>query len=354
MRLLIDVNHPAHVHLFRNLSSELEKLGHKVLWTARTRDVLKTLLDYYGCKYRMLSKAQKGILGLGVELVERDIKLLRVVNNFEPDLMIGTSVCISHIGKIKKVPAVYFGEDNQDLKKLSKIAYPFMDAICTPDCFKTNLGRKHITYPSYQELAYLHPKRFVPDPGILKALKVKKEEKFFILRFVSFKASHDIRESGISSNVGYQLIELLSDYGKVFINAEVKLSDNMDKFRIKVPPYKLLDVLNYATMCIGDSQTVIAEAGVLGTPAFRSNTYVGFPDKVPYLDELDEKYGLVYNYRPEEKEIMFEKIKELLNKRDLKETWQKKRKEMLKDKFDMTDWMLDFVLNFRTKIKTQK
>ena len=347
MNLLIDVNHPAHVHLFRNLSKEMEKLGHKVLWTARTRDVLKTLLEHYDCNYLMLSKAQKGIFRLGIELIERDIKLLKVVNNFEPDLMIGTSVCIAHIGKIKNIPCAYFGEDNQDLTKLSKIAYPFMDAICTPDCFKTNLGKKHITYPSYQELAYLSPKRFIPDPNILKVLKVKRGDNFFVLRFVSFKASHDIRESGISHKAGNQLIKLLSDYGKVFVNSEVELPGDMEKLRIKVPPYKLLDVLNYATLCIGDSQTVIAEAAVLGTPSFRNNTYVGFPDKVPYLDELDEKYGLVYNYRPEEKEMMFDKIKELLNKKNLKEIWQKKRKKMLEDKIDLTDWMLNFVLNFK-------
>ena len=347
MKLLIDVNHPAHVHLFRNLSKEIEKLGHKVLWTARTRDVLKTLLDHYNCNYQMLSKAQKGILGLGIELIERDIKLLKVVNVFKPDLMIGTSVCISHIGKLKNIPSAYFGEDNQDLIKLSKIAYPFMDVICTPDCFKTNLGKKHITYPSYQELAYLSPKRFTPDPNILKTLKINKGERFFVLRFVSFKASHDIRERGISHEIANELIGLLSDYGKVFINSEVKLPEHIEKLRIKIPPHKLLDVLNYATLCIGDSQTVIAEAAVLGTPSFRNNTYVGFPDKVPYLDELDEKYGLVYNYRPEETEVMFDKIKELLNKKNLKEIWQKKRKKMMEDKIDLTDWMLDFVLNFK-------
>ena len=151
MRILLDVNHPAHVHLFKNLSWDLDRLNHKILWVARTRDVIQNLLDYYGFDYRMLTKAQKGIVGLAVELVERDIKLFKVVKDFQPDLMMGTSVCITHVGKLRNIPSIYWGEDNQDIKKLSLIAYPFADAICTPDCFKQSLGKKHITYPSYHE-----------------------------------------------------------------------------------------------------------------------------------------------------------------------------------------------------------
>lgn len=346
MRLLIDVNHPAHVHLFKNLSWELEKTGHEVLWTARTRDVIQNLLDYYGFRYKMLTKAQKGIIGLGRELLERDFKMLKLVKGFQPDIMIGTSVCIVHVGKVRNTTSIFWQEDNQDLRKLSLIAYPFADVICTPDCFEQNFGKKQVKYPSYHELAYLHPDRFSPNPNILRKLKVTNREPYFILRFVSFKASHDIRESGIPVEMGHKLIKFLPNYGRVFINSEIQLPEDIKKYRITIAPHELHDALYYATMCIGDSQTVIAEAAVLGTPAIRCNTYVGYPGKVPYLDELEKRYGLVYSYRPEDSGNMFNKIAELLNKSNLKEQWQDKRKEMLKEKIDLTKWMVDFIENY--------
>ena len=36
MNLLIDIGHPAHVHLFRNFYREMREKGHNVLVTART------------------------------------------------------------------------------------------------------------------------------------------------------------------------------------------------------------------------------------------------------------------------------------------------------------------------------
>jgi predicted glycosyltransferase len=354
MRILLDVNHPAHVHLFKNLAWDLKKMDHEVLWVARTRDVVQNLLDYYGFSYKMLTKAQKGIIGLGVELLERDVKLFKVAKDFQPDIMMGTSVCITHVGKLRNIPSFYWGEDNQDIKKLSKIAYPFADVICTPDCFEQSFGEKHVKYPSYHELAYLHPGRFIPNPDVLEKLKITKTDSYFILRFVSFKASHDIRESGISLGMGYELIEFLSKYGKVFVNSEIELPEYIEKYRVNIAPYELHDVLSYATMCIGDSQTVVAEAAVLGTPSIRCNTYVGHPDKVPYLDELEERYGLVYNYRPEDRKKMFDKITKLLKMSDLKRKWGRKRAIMIRDKVDLTKWMIDFVTNYPESLEQYK
>ena len=37
MRLLIDILHPAHVHVFRNLAHELTERGHQVRFTLREK-----------------------------------------------------------------------------------------------------------------------------------------------------------------------------------------------------------------------------------------------------------------------------------------------------------------------------
>ena len=96
-------------------------------------------------------------------------------------------------------------------------------------------------------------------------------------------------------------------------------------------------------MFIGDSQTMTAEAAVLGTPAIRCNTFVG---RISYLEELEHKYGLTYGFVPGEEERMFDKIVELLSTEDLKKTWQEKRSRMLKDKIDLARWIVDFIENY--------
>jgi predicted glycosyltransferase len=61
------------------------------------------------------------------------------------------------------------------------------------------------------------------------------------------------------------LINSLS--GQVFITSEGWLDDGLAKYEINVSPEKMHDLLYYADLLIGDSQTMTTEAGVLGTPA---------------------------------------------------------------------------------------
>jgi len=213
------------------------------------------------------------------------------------------------------------------------------------------LGGKHIKYPSYHELAYLHPDHFSPNPEVLKKLGLSENDKYFIIRFVAFRADHDIGQSGITYTAGKKLIDELLHYGKVFITSERALPSEVEKYRIHISPWELHNALYYATICIGDSQTMVAEAAVLGTPAIRCNTFVG---RISYLEELEHKYGLTYGFLPKDEDKMFDKITELLKKPNLKEEWQEKRKRMLKDKIDLTEWMVDFVENYFESFKKYK
>ena len=45
MRILIDIGHPAHVHLFMPMAKELEKKGHKIFFSCREIPVAQRLLE---------------------------------------------------------------------------------------------------------------------------------------------------------------------------------------------------------------------------------------------------------------------------------------------------------------------
>ncbi len=343
MRILVDINHPAHVHLFRNAIREWQRRGHKVLIAARKKEVTIKLLEHYGFKYSLTTSKGGSKLSLLNELMTNDHKLYKLARKFKPNLMIGVSVGITHVSKVLPAKSIVFDDDGKVVRIFTLLAYPFADTICTPTCLKDEIGKKQIRHNGLHELAYLHPNYFKPNPEVLKDLGLTKDDKYFILRFVSFQASHDVGQSGLTHSTRRKLVEMLSKFGKVFISAEGKLPPEFEKYRLTVAPHKIHDVLYYATMYIGDSQTMTTESAILGTPAIRCNTFVG---KISCMEELEHKYDLTYGFLPKDEDKMFDKITELLNKPNLKEEWQERREKMLKDKIDLTDWMVDFVENY--------
>jgi hypothetical protein len=200
------------------------------------------------------------------------------------------------------------------------------------------LGKKQIRYNGYHELAYLHPNYFTPDPAVLEELGLEEGNPFIILRFVSWGASHDIGHHGIQNKI--EFVKELEKYGRVLITSEGDMGPEFEKYKIKVSPEKLHDLLYYATLYIGEGATTASECAILGTHAIYVNTL-----RLGYTDEQEEKYGLVYNFsNPNtcEKDAL-NKATELLENEDLWKDGKEKREKLLSDKIDVTEFMVNFV-----------
>ncbi len=115
------------------------------------------------------------------------------------------------------------------------------------------------------------------------------------------------------------------------------------EYKLKVSPEKAHSLIAYATLFLGDSQTMSSEAAVLGVPSLRCNSFAG---RISYLEEEEKKYGLTYAFLPEDFNKMLIKVKELLNMPDLKKEWQERRHVMLSDKIDVTAFWVWFVENY--------
>jgi hypothetical protein len=55
-RILVDIGHPAHVHLFRNAIKIWQAHGHDVTITSREKDITGTLLSAYGYPMKLPQK----------------------------------------------------------------------------------------------------------------------------------------------------------------------------------------------------------------------------------------------------------------------------------------------------------
>jgi len=236
MKIFIDIGHPAHVHLFKNFVKEMENRQHKIFVSARDKECSLNLLNYYKIKYVNRGTGSVALIGKGINLIKIDLFLYKLARKFKPDILIGVNnPYIAHVAWLLKKPSYIFN-DTEYAKLSNIITYSFATKIITPSCFKKNLGRKQIRYNGYHELAYLHPKYFKPNPYILKKLRLKKGETFIILRFVSWGASHDIWQGGLSLETKRKMIEELSKYAKIFISSEGGLPDDLRKHQIKTSP----------------------------------------------------------------------------------------------------------------------
>ncbi len=354
MKILFHLGHPAHFHLFKNIIDKLKAADNEILIVIKKKDVLEELLSKSNYNYTNIlpSGRKNNIIGLSVGQITQDIKLYKFCKKQRPDLLIGTSVAISHVGQLLNIPSLNFNEDDAKVVPLySYLAYPMATRIISPDiCNNSFWQNKTNSYNGYHELAYLHPKYFIPNKNIVEKYFPTKKP-YFILRFAQLSAHHDKGITGITYDIANKLISLLKLHGNIYISSERKLESDFEQYRLNIDPLDIHQILAFAKMYIGDSQTMAAEAAVLGTPSIRFNDFVG---KLGYLEELEHKYGLTYGIKTANPQKLFEKINELLAMPELYHEWQKRRRKMLKDKIDVTAFMVWFIENYPRSVNIIK
>lgn len=343
MNILIDINHPAHVHLFRNVYALLTERGNKVLVVVKEIPSAIRLLELYGIPYLNIGKKDDAIAKKGIDQLVYARRILKIVRQHHIDIGAGTSINLPHVSKISSMKSIILDDDDDEVEPLFvKFGHPFADVILSP-ADTPRKSKKTLYVNAYHELSYLHPNRFTPDSSVLEDAGVKYGEPYFVLRFNAFKAHHDVGVVGLTIENKRRLVDYLKTQGKVFITTERDIDDEFKPYQLKVSPEKAHSLMYYATMLVGDSQTMTSEAAVLGTPAIRCNTFVG---RIHYLEEEEHKYGLTYGFRPDQSEEMFKKIEELLAMPNLKEEWQRRRQKMLSEKIDYSLFLTWFIENY--------
>ncbi|WP_456469182.1 DUF354 domain-containing protein [Archaeoglobus sp.] len=342
VKILIDVGHPGHVHFYRNSIINWHDNGHEILVAARDKDLTIDLLETFGIEYVKTGKSRDGIIGKGLDMVAKDFKLYNIAKKFKPNVLTGVfSPYVSHVGFLMNKPSVLFNDT--ELVKFSRLVTPFASVICTPSCFKGDLGRKNVRYDGYHELAYLHPDYFEPDKSVLDDLGIT-DERYIVIRLISWSAYHDSGLKGLDQNRILDVIRLFEKYGRVFITSEQKLNGSLQKYALPASPEKIHSVLYYADLYFGEGGTMAAEAAVLGTPAIHvesTETGVATGETSGNFLELRDKYGLLFFYADQKKAL--EKAVEILESDNVKREWQKKRRRLIRDKIDVTAWMTDFI-----------
>lgn len=335
MKILVDINHPGQIHLFKHAVRKWECRGHQAMMVVRDKDVTVQLAKAYGLRFAMGTTRKPGMVNLLKELFIKTSLLLKIATEFKPDVFLSLgSPPAAWAATLAGVPHIAFDDTEHSIEQYWLYA-PFTRAICTPACFTRDFGVKQVRYQGYHELAYLHPARFKPDPTVLSLLGLKESDIFFVVRFVSWSATHDVGQKGFSYHGKRRLVEELSNHGRVLITSESPLPPEFEEFRFTVSPHHIHDLLNYSTLYIGEGATMASEAAVLGVPSIYVNSITAG------TIQEQEKYGLLHHIPNESAAIKL--AVELAEDRSAQYEYQKRRQRLLDDKIDVTAWMVDFV-----------
>ncbi len=183
------------------------------------------------------------------------------------------------------------------------------------------------------------------------------------MRFASLNAHHDSGIRGINTEIAERLVKILEPFGTIFITSERPLEPQFEKYRIKINPLDMHHVMAFASLYIGDSQTMAAEAGVLGVPFVRFNDFVG---RIGYLRELEDTYELGYGIhasvlpddspirktdgsnQPNGTEALYQAVEQLvaMDATERRALYQLRRQKMLSDKIDCAKFLTYFIESY--------
>lgn len=340
--LFVDVNHPVQALMFRPVIEGLTSAGYSCRVFARDKDVTLRLLAGFGIQTFTLGARRRGRLGAAIELLTRETRLLRLALAERPDAILGTSVHAGRVGRLSRAVSIVVNDDDAAAVPLfASLAYPFADLIVKPACLDFEKHPKQVCYRGNQQLFYLHPARFAPDPSIRRELAIDPGQPFGVIRLSALDAHHDTGIRGLGRDHLVEIARRLPEDMVVFASLE-HAQDLPESWRpLTLPPERIHHVLAAAHFFLGDGQTMTAEAAVLGTPALRLNDFVG---RISYLKEL-ENYGLAFGFRPGQEQALLSVLTEVLNGRRPRASFEAARAHFLSDMVDPLPWFLGLVLS---------
>ena len=294
MRFIFELNHPKHYYQFKYIMSILEERGHSIMVLARDKDVLLRVLQEEGVPYNVFGVHKESISGKVFSSFSILRHYKRIAKEFSPDVIVSkASLYGTLVAKMLGCKSFIF-PDSEVVKLTNRVVAPLATRIVTPEPFTIDFGEKHIRINGVFEDCYL-------APGVLSIDKSYPEKHnlqcpYAILRFVGWTANHDLNNNGFSLDEKIALADSISKYMTVYISSEKALPSELAQYKLYTPSAQIHDVLANADLYVGDSQTMATEAALLGTPAIRSNSFVGEND-MSNFKMLEKNYGLLLNIK---------------------------------------------------------
>ncbi len=335
--IFFGMNHPKHFWMFKNLIGHLKEDGISCKVFVSEKDILPELLNSSGLEYIKLGSNKKGLLNKSLQMIWYTLFMVYCIIKYRPNMLVGQALPhFAFSSFLFKRIKFFILEDTDHVSALHKVTVPFCNRIYTTEKFPIKFGKKQVVLKTYFELLYLHANNFSPDNSVLKQIGLNTNDKYAVLRLVSWNAHHDKNEAGISMSFLRKLIQVIEEKGLlVFITSEIELPFEFEKYRLQAKPYDIHSILYFSSLYIGEGATLAAEAALLGVPSIYINSL-----DTNYCKELAERYDLMHNYR--NTIGVMNSLTNLLDP-EAKQCNQKKLASLFKDKIDPIPYFINLI-----------
>ena len=306
MKILIDINHPAHVHYFRNFIKIMEAKGHQFCVINRDSQMINQLLDIYGIKHTIRNKRpkKKGVAATLINLSKMAFWCIYKSFTFHPDMYIGfASAPCAITSWLFRKPSILL-DDTEFNKMNHKIYVPFCSVILTPFYFKKKLGdgKKQLYFKAFVEQLFLQSKYYQKKESILMDLQLRSRE-YVVVRLSAFDAHHDLIANPLPEEFKKRIIAEIAKKYRVVLSLENESDDVFYKpYLVNFSPEKMHDIEAHAKFIVTEGITMASESFVMGVPYLLINPlkcgYIdyqckNYPDKCFHTTDADEALRII-------------------------------------------------------------
>lgn len=345
MNYLFYIAHPSHYYTFKKLMATIRGGGGKVFVIIKTKDILEEILKRDGVNYINVSprRRRNNVLSIAFDVFKRIcvVTVFIIVHHIDRVVSCGSDIGLS--ARITRKPHFLFNDDDYFIVTNSaRFGWPFVKVIFAPrSCDMGRFGYKTEYYSGYQKLFYLQDTVFKPNPEIVRNLVG--EGRYFLIRTVGLEAHHDKGVRGLDNQLVKKIIAYLKPWGKVYITSEKQIPQEFREYELKINPTDIHHYIYYSDLLIGDSQSMVHEAAILGTPSIRCNDFAG---KIGVLEELEKTYKLTLGYTPDQQDQLLSAINELVETEGIKEIYRERSKKMISEMIDVNEFVYWYLCNY--------
>lgn len=348
MKIYIDINHPAHVHYFKNFIKIMESKGYSFVISNRDSKIINDLLDKFEIKHSIRNKrpTRKSLfhtilylLGIIWFIVKQSLKT-------RPDLYMGfaSSPCAISAFLFRK-PSILF-DDTEHNKVNHSLYKPFCSAVLTPFYFKKKLGKNQQYFQGYIEQLYLHSKYYRPNPDVLKEIGLE-DSTYALVRYIAYDARHDSEVKPLAEELKKQMVLELSRKMRVLVSSESETIDPFYKpYLVKFSAEKMHDVIAHASFFLTEGATMASEACMLGVPYL----YINPLQNLGYIMEQLKSYPEMASACADGEKVMG-LLMDRLNHLPDKDTKESIKQAIEHSTINPTSYLVCFVEDFMKKNK---
>ncbi len=341
MKVIFDIMHPAHINFFSQLVKRLKKdnvqVGFRLLDRGKVVKIFQK--EYPDYSYKTIGTHSNTQVGLYLKTgVWRTIILLFSLLNEKCDFVLGVAAFqAGFASKLMRGTRSLLVYDDPEYKLNFLLSKQFADRLYMPAFCHVESGNVY-SFECLKEWAYLSPKYFNPNPGVLEKYGIKPYEYIFIREVDTKSLNYREQERSIIEDLNQEGIKK-----PVLLSLENKERESIysDWTVLNEPVDDIHSLMYFSRALISNGDSMAREGAMLGV----KSVYCGIRD-MKANNYLYERNLLSWIINTHELVDFIAKASQELKSDDIEHQKNKVRDNLLVEWDDVNEVLYDAIMNW--------